>query len=186
MRFPSEGLRTKRLHLRPARFSDAPALLDYQLRNRDYLQPWEPLREEHFYLLESMQQRLSDMEKHMQAGNSLHLLLFRPDEGGILGECNFTQIMRGPFNACYLGFSLDQHAQGCGFMHEALHAAIEYMFTQEKLHRIMASYRPENMRSEALLLRLGFEQEGRARSYLKINGRWADHVLTARINDHLE
>jgi ribosomal-protein-alanine N-acetyltransferase len=29
---------------------------------------------------------------------------------------------------------------------------------------------------------LGFEREGVARSYLKINGEWADHVLTALIN----
>lgn len=186
MSFLFDGMSTQRLLLKPARFVDAHTLLDYQLRNRDYLQAWEPLRETHFYQLETMQQRLSDMEKNMLAGNSLHLLLFRPDESRMLGECNFTQIMRGPFNACYLGFSLDQHAQGCGLMHEALQAAIEYMFTQEKLHRIMASYRPENMRSEALLLRLGFEQEGRARSYLKINGHWTDHILTARINDHQE
>lgn len=33
-----------------------------------------------------------------------------------------------------------------------------------------------------LLSRLEFEQEGRARAYLKINGAWEDHVLTARIN----
>ncbi|MNR55956.1 ribosomal-protein-S5-alanine N-acetyltransferase [compost metagenome] len=47
----------------------------------------------------------------------------------------------------------------------------------------MAHYMPENERSGALLKRLGFEVEGLARDYLKINGAWRDHVLTARIND---
>lgn len=41
---------------------------------------------------------------------------------------------------------------------------------------------PANRRSGALLARLGFEQEGYARDYLMINGRWEDHVLTALLN----
>jgi ribosomal-protein-alanine N-acetyltransferase len=31
--------------------------------------------------------------------------------------------------------------------------------------------------------RLGFEKEGLARKYLKIDGRWEDHLLTSLIND---
>ncbi|RQM45250.1 GNAT family N-acetyltransferase, partial [Aeromonas caviae] len=55
-------------------------------------------------------------------------------------------------------------------------------FRERGLHRIMASYMPANLRSGALLERLGFEQAGYARDYLMINGRWEDHVLTALIN----
>jgi ribosomal-protein-alanine N-acetyltransferase len=46
----------------------------------------------------------------------------------------------------------------------------------------MASYRPENERSGRLLARLGFECEGLAKAYLKIDGEWADHVMTSRLN----
>ena len=67
-------------------------------------------------------------------------------------------------------------------MHEALTAAIAHVFNAMQLHRIMANYRPQNERSARLLARLGFEPEGEARAYLKINGVWADHVLTALIN----
>jgi ribosomal-protein-alanine N-acetyltransferase len=67
-------------------------------------------------------------------------------------------------------------------MQECLECAIEDVFTREGLHRVMASHRPENLRSAALLARLGFEQEGFARAYLKIAGEWADHVLLAKIN----
>jgi len=56
------------------------------------------------------------------------------------------------------------------------------VFDAMQLHRIMANYRPENERSARLLARLGFEKEGEARAYLRINGVWADHVLTALIN----
>ena len=46
----------------------------------------------------------------------------------------------------------------------------------------MASYRPENDRSGRLLASLGFEHEGLAKAYLKIDGQWADHVLTSLVN----
>jgi len=41
---------------------------------------------------------------------------------------------------------------------------------------------PKNTRSANLLKTLGFEQEGYAKNYLLINGRWEDHVLNALIN----
>ena len=67
-------------------------------------------------------------------------------------------------------------------MQEALSQAIGHAFLQLGLHRIMANTRTENRRSQALLQRLGFQQEGYARDYLKIDGQWRDHVLNALIN----
>lgn len=45
----------------------------------------------------------------------------------------------------------------------------------------MVNYIPSNIRSERVLLKLGFEKEGLAKSYLKIAGKWQDHILTAKI-----
>ena len=185
MNFPREGIRTKHFLLRPILIEDSEILWDYQLRNRAHLKPWEPLRDDAFYTLNAVRQRLAEMTRQMDTNQALYLVLIDPECGQMLGECNFTHIMRGAFNACYLGFSLDQKAQGKGLMREALQLAIKHMFEVEQLHRIMANYRPENTRSGSVLKRLGFEEEGRARAYLKINGQWADHILTALINDRL-
>lgn len=65
-------------------------------------------------------------------------------------------------------------------MFEGAGHCIDIMF-RFGLHRIMANYCPENVRSGKLLARLGFEQEGLARDYLYLNGRWRDHILTSRI-----
>ncbi len=67
-------------------------------------------------------------------------------------------------------------------MLECLEAAISYMFTVVGLHRIMANYIVGNERCSALLKRLEFEKEGLAKSYLKIDGRWQDHILNSKIN----
>jgi [ribosomal protein S5]-alanine N-acetyltransferase len=182
-RIPPTGLQTERLILRQASRHDATALLDYYLVNRGHLMAWEPLRTDDFYTVAALQQRLEEIEQQMRADSALHLLMCRRDTNELLGECNFTNIVRGPFQACHLGFSIAAAAQGQGFMHEGLSVAIAFVFDTYGLHRVMANYRPENVRSRRLLERLGFETEGMARAYLKINGQWADHILTSRINE---
>jgi ribosomal-protein-alanine N-acetyltransferase len=47
------------------------------------------------------------------------------------------------------------------------------------LHRLQADIRPENLRSQRLVERLGFRQEGLLRRYLDIDGDWRDHLSYA-------
>lgn len=69
-------------------------------------------------------------------------------------------------------------------MTEALQIAIQYMFEEQNIHRIMANYMPSNMKSARVLQKLGFMIEGHAKEYLLINGKWEDHVLTSLTNPH--
>lgn len=106
-------------------------------------------------------------------------------EGGgseVIGYANLSNIIRGAFHACYLGYGLAQERQGKGLMTESLRMVIEYAWNDLLLHRIMANYLPENERSARVLARLGFSIEGYARDYLFIGGAWRDHVLSALIN----
>ncbi len=111
------------------------------------------------------------------------LMISREDpEGEIIGFCNFSQIFRVPFQACYLGYQLDVAHEGKGLMLEAIQKAVKYMFEEQNLYRIMANYMPSNTRSPKLLQNLGFMIEGMAKNYLLINGQWEDHVLTSLTN----
>ncbi len=89
---------------------------------------------------------------------------------------NFSNVVRGSFHACYLGYSIGEKWQGQGLMFEALTSAIRYMQRTQHIHRIMANYMPHNQRSGALLARLGFEKEGYAKDYLLIDGQWRDRT----------
>ena len=62
-------------------------------------------------------------------------------------------------------------------MQAALVPAIAAVFERYKLHRIMASHQPENVRSGRVLRRLGFGIDGYARDFMRINGEWQDNVL---------
>jgi ribosomal-protein-alanine N-acetyltransferase len=105
-----------------------------------------------------------------------------PADGPIIGTCNYTNIVRGPFQACHLGYQVARTHEGRGLMTEALRATNAFMFDVLRLHRIMANYRPENLRSARVLERLGFVREGIARDFLFIDGAWRDHVLTALVH----
>ena len=179
---PPRPISTERLKLVPACERFASELREYFIENRNHLQPWEPLRAEDFFEPDSVHQRLATMAHNNSSGLALHLLLISAEKGELVGDCNFTNIIRGPFQACHLGFSLAKRFEGQGLMREALTAAISYIFHAIGLHRVMANFKPENVRSAKLLEGLGFEREGLARSYLMINGVWADHVLTSLIN----
>ncbi|NQY96332.1 MAG: GNAT family N-acetyltransferase [Henriciella sp.] len=176
-------IQTERLELTPLSLSDASDIRDYYVENAAHLDPWEPARNADFHTLEAWRGRIRTAETELETGQALKLVMRRKNEQPIIGVCNFTNIVRGPFQACTLGYSIAAPAQGSGLMHEALSAAIQHMFDHHRLHRIMANYLPENERSAHLLQRLGFKIEGRAKSYLHIAGAWRDHILTARINE---
>ena len=70
-----------------------------------------------------------------------------------------------------------------GYMTSALTALMPFAFGHLHLHRIEAACLPVNQASIRLLTKCEFRQEGLARRYLKINGRWEDHLLFARLAD---
>jgi ribosomal-protein-alanine N-acetyltransferase len=69
-------------------------------------------------------------------------------------------------------------------MTEAVGRGIEFAFREKNIHRIMANYVPQNLKSGRVLSRLGFVVEGYARNYLFLNGRWQDHVMTSLTNSN--
>lgn len=171
-------LTTFNLILRTPQLADLSVLKAFESRNRDHLAHWESIAD--FSDDEACQKRLSDWKKECDEGKSVRFLIFaKATPHQLIGMCNFTQIFYGAFQACYLGYKIDQEYEGKGFMFEALQSAIRYIFEDLRLHRIMANYMLANTKSAKLLNRLGFEIEGHAKNYLLINNKWEDHVLTA-------
>ncbi|EEG07963.1 GNAT family N-acetyltransferase [Pseudogulbenkiania ferrooxidans] len=183
MTVPQPTLSTARLLLIPADPSWALALLDYQHRNREHLARWEPRGGDMFYSELYWTMRLRQRCRDWQDGRGAAFLLVREGTPGrVAGTVTLSNIVRGSFQACHLGYNLDQAEQGRGLMHEALRAVIACAFETLQLHRIQANYQPENVRSAAVLRRLGFVVEGHAKDYLFLDGAWRDHVLTALTN----
>ncbi|ANW23208.1 ribosomal-protein-alanine acetyltransferase [Vibrio coralliilyticus] len=168
--------------LRTAEPTDGQLISDYFIANRAHLKQWEPRREDAFFSESGWTQRLIKLNELHRMGLGYYLIIIDSESGEMLGTVSFSNISRFPFHACNLGYSLGENAQGRGVMTRALKMAVNYMFSIQNIHRIMAGYMPRNQRSEAVLNRLGFKQEGFAEDYLLIDGRWEDHNLTSLIN----
>jgi [ribosomal protein S5]-alanine N-acetyltransferase len=175
-----KNLKTNRLTVVSATPSLASACSQYAIRNREHHKPWSPSRDEEYFTSEHWERRLSEAAQAFESESGYGFLLLDPeDHARVIGEVNYSNIVRGAFWACYLGYALDRDAVGRGYMLEALQATLAFIFSEVKLHRVMANYMPANERSGRLLQSLGFDVEGFARDYLYLDGAWRDHVLTA-------
>jgi len=114
-------------------------------------------------------------------GYAVDSALRKGDDREIAGMVSFWGIEHGDFDACTLSFLLDRTLEGRGLMRGLLDPVLPEVMTRYKLHRVMATHLPENLRSAALLRHLGFVVEGYARDFVKVNGHWRDNVLLSRI-----
>jgi [ribosomal protein S5]-alanine N-acetyltransferase len=175
---------TQRLRLRALDSSSAPLVLDYYLRNWDFLQEWEPVKDDRFYTVQYQEEQLGGELVSMENGNSLRLWIFKKeDDSKTVGSIGFSNIVYGPFLSCFLGYKLDKDEINKGYTTEALQKGIGIMFDEYGLHRIEANIMPKNKRSMRVMEKLGFQNEGMSIKYLKINGQWEDHVHMVLLNE---
>jgi ribosomal-protein-alanine N-acetyltransferase len=173
---------TGRLVLEMPQPTKASRILRYLESNRVRFQDTSPAGSP--LTLDLVSAKLSSAIAEFEQGRGMKLYLFlrAGDDGDPIGDIALSEIVRGPFQACYLGYRIGASYEGQGYVAESIASVVEYAFNALKLHRIMANYMPSNSRSAAVLRRCGFTVEGLARDYLRINGEWRDHVLTSRIN----
>jgi ribosomal-protein-alanine N-acetyltransferase len=175
-------IETPRLALRLARPGMEAAMARFLEENfAGHLERWSPPPASAFFTTAFWAERLAVSVEEFNADRAVRFVL-QPkgsESGPVLGTANYTNIVRGAFHACHLGYQIARDHQGRGLMSEALRASNAFMFDAMRMHRVMANYRPENARSGKLLERLGFVREGLAREYLFIDGAWRDHVLTS-------
>jgi [ribosomal protein S5]-alanine N-acetyltransferase len=99
----------------------------------------------------------------------------------LVGVFNLSEIVRGAFANAYLGYYAFAPAAAQGYMSEGLARVLARAFGVLRLHRVEANVQPGNVRSIEFLVRNGFTREGYSRRYLRIGGRWRDHVRLAII-----
>jgi ribosomal-protein-alanine N-acetyltransferase len=176
-------IETRRLIIRVPIVADVPEVIRYYGDNRAHLQPFSPTFAPDFLDRATWLEHVRVRSRELAAGESFRAFIFaRQATGTIVGNLNLTQVHRGAFQSCVLGYNLAQDEQGKGYMTEAVTGAVAFAFGTWKLHRVAADYMPSNARSAAVLRRCGFQVEGQAKAYLFINGKWEDHVLTAITN----
>jgi ribosomal-protein-alanine N-acetyltransferase len=182
-------LTTPRLTLQIAGPEDASRCAQFNRDNAEFLKPWEPRLIAAQLDPNALREVRAAAVNHARNGTGYSFAILPRDGGAgvpIVGWLEFSNVVRGIFQSCNMGYKLDRLMQGQGYMNEAAQAGIAYLFGTQRLHRIAAAYMPHNQRSANVLRRLRFTVEGSAKAYLFIAGQWRDHVLTSLINTDLD
>ncbi|MHB1394396.1 MAG: GNAT family N-acetyltransferase [Clostridia bacterium] len=180
---------TDRLILKVLDETYSPQVLDYYMRNRDFLEEWELKRSNEFYTLEAQTAQLRNDLKEFEEKRALRLWIFKKgdeESSKAIGTIAFNNIVWGAFLSCFLGYKLDKDEINKGYVTEALKKGIEIAFGEYKLHRIEANIMPKNARSLRVVEKLGFYNEGLAHKYLRLNGKWENHIHMVLLNEELE
>jgi aminoglycoside 6'-N-acetyltransferase len=98
--------------------------------------------------------------------------------GPLLGDVALVTLAEDPAQA-EIGFSFATAAQGRGYATEAVARLLDYLFGDRRKHRVRASCDARNLRSAALLERVGMRREGRLAESWHTGDGWADELLYA-------
>jgi RimJ/RimL family protein N-acetyltransferase len=98
--------------------------------------------------------------------------------GELIGDCGFHIAEAEPRQAEF-GISIDPAFQNRGYATEALRALLNYLLVDLGKHRAFASVDPRNLRSIALMQRVGMRQEAHFVRSLWFKGEWVDDMIFA-------
>jgi ribosomal-protein-alanine N-acetyltransferase len=159
---------------------DAPLLAELVALNREFLAPWEPIRPDDYFTVDGQRRAIEDVLRQYEQGIGLpHVIL---ENGDIVGRVTLSNIVRGPFQSCSLGYWVTADRNGRGLATAAVHGIIHEAFLDLRLHRIEAGTLLHNIASQRVLERNGFVRFGVAPRYLNIAGRWQDHAMYQVLN----
>jgi len=175
----SVHLRGYGLVLRPPSPSDYLAWAELRDASRGHLTPWEPKWSRDELSRWAFRRRLRYYQRDQREDLGYAFFIFSSETGELMGGVTLSNVRRGVTQAVALGYWLGERFTGQGNMRHAVRLAVRYAFEDLRLHRVEAACLPSNASSVKVLRSNGFQEEGLARRYLKINGAWSDHLLFA-------
>ena len=165
--------------LRNLNLDDADELAAVRARERERLAPYEPEREESFFTPEGQREELRMLIAAHASGLAYPFGIVA--DGRLVGGLTLTGVVRRAFMSCSVGYWMAGSHTGRGLATQALQEATDYAFDRLGLHRVEAATLVDNVASQRVLAKVGFERYGVAPQFLRIAGRWQDHVLHQRL-----
>lgn len=176
---------TPRLIFRPLAATDRAMWVRAHTISAAHFDPWMPAGDP----LASLDERFNGQLERATLGPSddTHYVFVAEHraEPELVAFCGLSQVYRGPFQNAYGSWRVSLPYAGKGYGTEAVNALLDIAFALPPrglgLHRVQANVIPTNEPSLRLARRVGFREEGYAKQYLQIAGRWQDHVMFAKL-----
>ena len=174
---PPFRLAGPRVMLRAPERNDWQQWAELRAASKNFLVPWEPTWSDDALSRAAFRRRLARYALEWHSDQGYTFLLFRAEEEVLLGGISLTNVRRGVAETSSIGYWIGEKFARQGYMSEGLGLALKFAFERLRLHRLEAACLPHNAPSRGVLMKAGFREEGYAREYLCIDGKWQDHVL---------
>lgn len=165
------------LMLRAPQNQDYPAWAELRALSREHLVPWEPVWPRDDLSRSAFRRRLRHYSREARDDHGYAFFIFEAGSGRLTGGVTLSSVRRGVTQSATLGYWMGAPHARAGIMTNAVACLIPFVFQELRLHRLEAATQSSNLASIRVLEKNNFQREGFARSYLKINGAWQDHVL---------
>ena len=177
-----------RLRLRPLLRSDGARWAALRLADEEYLRPVEPTTTSTWQRSHSPSERrvFASMLRRQAAVGEIAPFAIELN-GEFVGQFTVGGIQNGTMNQCWIGYWVAHSYTGRGIATVACALGTQHAFDRLGVHRVTATYLPENQASATVLAKNRFSYEGVLRKAIHIDGQWRDHVQVSLVaNDFLD
>lgn len=174
------NVRAGTVALRPARLRDGGEWSRIRLRDRDYLQRWEPTSAgawDDRNSVWSWPPQWMSLKSMARKGQCLPFAI--TVDGEFVGQITLGNVIRAALRSAWVGYWVSSEYAGGGVATAAVALLTDHAFVSAGLHRLEATVRPENAASVRVLRKAGYREEGLFVRYLDVAGDWRDHLCFA-------
>lgn len=162
--------------------SDAQDLFKFELENRRFFEKMGFARDDSYYVLKDFKEIVRNLIEEQEKGID-YMYLIKSSSNDILGRVNLISVVRGNLNKAELGYRVGEKHQGKGYATTAVKLVLSEAKIKHKLHRIEAGTSPDNIGSQIVLIKNGFQFTGRYNRYFYQDGKWNDSINFEKILD---
>ena len=173
----------RKTRLRAPIAADFDAWATIRAESRAFLTPWEPTWPHDDLTRPAFRRRLRRYARDARDDRAYPFFIFENATGALVGGLTLSNVRRGVAQTCSLGYWAGERYAGRGLISDAVRTILPFCFGSLGLHRVEAACLESNMPSRRVLGAAGFQHEGLARRYLRIDGQWRDHLLFAVLDE---
>ena len=170
--------------LRLPRESDRTEFVRVYQRSWSLYEPWVPQPPMGQTFEQMFDHTLARSDAGLKDGSGYRFFAFLPN-GVLATRVSLFHIVRDAGQRAVISWQVNAELAGQGYTSEAVWALLDFAFAPQPiglgLHRVQADVIPQNAPSICVAEKSGFRREGYAKAYLKIAGKWQDHIIFAKL-----
>lgn len=162
--------------------SEEDKLFKFEIDNRAFFESCHLPRDSSYYNFNNFKAIIKELIDE-QKKDLLYMYLIINNNEEVVGRVNLVSIIRGNLNKAELGYRIAKKHQGKGYATKAVRLTLEEAIKTHKLHRIEAGTLSNNIGSQIVLIKNGFQFTGRYNQYIYQDEKWHDSMNFERILD---